>query len=209
MTTTTAAPAEPAILLRWTTLTRRFGSRVLFRDLSGEARRGRALAVTGPNGSGKSTLLRILAGLARPSAGRVEWATGGGELRHVLGYASPDLQLYRELTARENLDFFGRLLDRDPGQTSRRLSEVGLRERDHDKLVALFSSGMLQRLRLAFALLADPAILLLDEPGSNLDDEGRTLVDEVVGRQRERGTVLIATNDPREAALADETVALG
>ena len=185
---------------------------MLFRDLSGDASAGEVVAITGPNGSGKSTFLRILSGLIRPTAGQVTWnGSAARELRHVVGLASPELQLYGELSALENLSFFSRLLGVGLSADSlgERLVSLGLMERDHHKRVAVFSSGMKQRLRLAFALLASPVVLLLDEPGSNLDAEGNAAVRRVIGDQRKRGVTLVATNDPEEAALADRRIVLG
>ncbi|MFM7231200.1 MAG: ATP-binding cassette domain-containing protein [bacterium] len=173
-----------------------------------------AIAVTGPNGSGKSTLLRIVAGLLRPSAGRFALTLEGRALpphgrRLAVGLATPDLSFYEEFSARENLAFVARAHGlADPARSaSAALDEVGLAARADDR-VAAYSSGMKQRLRIAFAVLHDPAVLLLDEPGSHLDDHGRGVVRAVVERHAARGLVLIATNDPAESALATRGVAL-
>jgi heme exporter protein A len=171
------------------------------------------VAITGPNGSGKSTLLRIVAGLLRPSAGRCRVEVGGhaveaqGVRRTAVGYAAPELAFYEELTVAENLEFVARA--RDGGRTSprRALERVGLGSRAWDR-VAELSSGMKQRLRLAFAVLHDPPVLLLDEPGSHLDDAGRAVVRALVHDQRARGLALIATNDEREWDLAVSRIEL-
>jgi len=171
--------------------------------------------VTGPNGAGKSTLLRIVAGLIAPSEGIVSMTVNGqvrsaGDRRNYLGYVSPDLTLYRELSAAENLQFFGSLrgvtLTRD--DLIERLTQVGLRGRGRD-LVGTYSSGMRQRLKYAFALLADPPILLLDEPTANLDVSGIAIIEAIVAAQRSRpggGLTIIATNEPRELEWGDMTV---
>ena len=173
-----------------------------------------AVAVTGPNGSGKSTLLRILAGLLRPSEGRTLVRVEGralapSERRRALGLATPELAFYEEFTAAENLRFAGETHGlADPGRAAREALElVGLSPRADDK-VSGYSSGMKQRLRLAFALLHQPSLLLLDEPGSHLDDAGRAAVRAVVARQSERGLVLIATNDAQEIQLAERCLEL-
>ncbi|HEY6194393.1 MAG TPA: ABC transporter ATP-binding protein [Candidatus Eisenbacteria bacterium] len=167
-----------------------------------------AVAVTGANGSGKSTLLRILAGLLPPSEGRTTVSVDGSELtprmrRTVLGLATPELAFYEEFTATENLVFAGatRGLASPPRAAAEALDEVGLGPRAGDR-VAAFSSGMKQRLRIAFALLHRPPLLMLDEPGSHLDDAGREVVRAVVARQAARGLVLLATNDAQEVKLA-------
>jgi heme exporter protein A len=172
------------------------------------------VAVTGPNGSGKSTLLRILAGLLRPSLGTSRLRIGGreyprAERRRVTGWASPDLQFYAELTVRENLSFAAEAggLSSVATRVQAAAQAVGLGARLDDRVAAL-SSGMKQRLRLAFARLGDPPILLLDEPGSHLDDAGRAELREQIERVRATALVVLATNDSRESDLAERRLAL-
>ena len=172
------------------------------------------VAIVGPNGAGKSTLLRVVAGLLRPSAGAVTVTADGRAIapparRSIVGFASPELAFYDELTVEETLAFVAeaRNLDDRAGHVRCALDRVGLASRAHDRVAAL-SSGMRQRLRLAFALLHRPPILLLDEPGSHLDDEGRALTAAIVAEQRREGLVMLATNDERESALADSRIEL-
>jgi len=172
------------------------------------------VAVVGPNGAGKSTLLRMVAGLLRPTRGSLELASGGRPIapagrRHVVGYASPELSFYDEFTVGENLGFVAeaRQLADGPARVRESLVRVGLEERLHDRVAAL-SSGMKQRLRLAFALLHRPPLLLLDEPGSHLDDVGRAVTESIVAEHRREGLVLLATNDERERRLADSRIEL-
>ena len=172
------------------------------------------VAITGPNGSGKSTLLRILAGLLRPSHGVSRVRIAGAEFRpadrrKVTGWASPDLHFYTELTVRENLEFAAEARGfRDAaGEVESAASAVGLASLFDDRVAAL-SSGMRQRLRLAFALLGDPPVLLLDEPGSHLDDRGRAHLRDVLERKRAATRVVLATNDPKETELAEQRIAL-
>ncbi len=171
-------------------------------------------AVTGPNGSGKSTLLRLLAGLLRPTGGRSTLTVDGRVVAPagrgaLLGFVSPELAFYDELSSLENLTFAAEARGaREPeGLARAALERVDLGERSRDRVAAL-SSGMKQRLRLAFALLHRPPLLLLDEPGSHLDDEGRRLVERIVGEQSRSGLVVIATNDEREWKLAAERIEL-
>ncbi len=178
------------------------------------ARAPGVLAVTGPNGSGKSTLLRLLAGLLRPTAGGSEVKVDGRPVppparREVLGLASPELAFYAELSSLENLAFAAEARGaRDPrGLARAALARVGLDSRADDRVNTL-SSGMKQRLRLAFAVLHQPGLLLLDEPGSHMDDEGRRLVERLATDEGRRGLVVIATNDEREWTLAERRIEL-
>ena len=171
-------------------------------------------SVTGPNGSGKSTLLRIVAGLLRPNRGACVLRREGreiarGDRRDHVGLATPDLSFYEEFTVGENLVFAAeaRGLADPRGRVRESLERVGLWVRAGDRADAL-SSGMRQRLRLAFALLHRPPVLLLDEPGSHLDDDGRAMVARLVDEHRSHGLVLIATNEEREWKLADRKIEL-
>jgi ABC-type multidrug transport system ATPase subunit len=173
-----------------------------------------AVAVCGANGAGKSTLLRIVAGLLRPSHGRVRVTLGGRALppevrRHLVGLASPELQFYDEFTVAENLRFAGEARGLPaPAEAARAaLERVGLEARADDRVPAL-SSGMKQRLRLAFAVLGDPPLLMLDEPGSHLDDAGRAAVRALVESRQRQGLVLIATNEESEKRLGDQRIEL-
>jgi heme exporter protein A len=170
--------------------------------------------VLGHNGSGKTTFLRILCGLIPATAGQVDVVVNGAvlspaEKRTQLGLVSPDLELYGDLSAVENLEFFCgvRGLPFTLDKAREILEFVGLKGRGRD-FVCTFSSGMKQRMKYAQALLHDPRILVLDEPTSNLDEAGIALVDTVIKRQREKGIVIMATNEPREVAYADQTLSL-
>jgi len=196
-------------------LSKSFSGPPLFRDLSLSIAGG-FVGVAGRNGSGKTTLLKILAGLARPTGGRVRLERDGRPLaeparRLAVGWSGPDLELYDELTAEENLLFFRRAAGFPEGrdEARRRLRECGLAEEALGRQVAEFSTGMRQRLRLAFATLFDPEVLLLDEPANGLDAEGRGILSALVERARRRGAVVVASNDERDLARADERVELG
>jgi heme exporter protein A len=192
-----------------------YGARRVFAGVSLALQHGDTLVVAGHNGSGKSTLLRLLCGLQRPTAGRVVYHAGGARYapdaaRPLVGWVAPDLQLYRELTALENLRFFAQVrgLRRTTAELEALLDAVELGGRGHD-LLAAYSSGMAQRLRYAYALLHAPPVLLLDEPTATLDERGAALVERVVVRQRERGITVVATNDPRELRWGDHVLRLG
>jgi len=189
---------------------------VLFRDLAFAVGPGGGLAIRGANGAGKSTLLQIIAGVQAPSAGEVRLTLGGAEVERQerplrVGFVAPYLNLYDAFSAEENLGFLARAR-RLPGADARiaaALERVGLGARGGD-FVRTYSSGMRQRLRLAAALLAAPAVLLLDEPTSNLDEAGRAVVAAVAAEHRAAGGVpVVATNDEREAAFCDAAVEIG
>jgi len=194
-----------------------FNRRTVFRDLHfAVAGEGMSLAITGRNGSGKSTLVKILAGVLTPSKGDVEYRLDGirigpDDLRHVLGLVSPYLQLYDEFTAQENIDLLcamrgsGRA---DPANIDRLFEAMSLRQRRND-LVRTYSSGMKQRLKYIFALVHKPLLLILDEPSSNLDAEGISAVRTLVDEQKERGILVVATNDVLEAGWCVERLHLG
>ncbi len=201
--------------LHVTDLGKRYGPRIVFRGIELRASSGRVLVVTGPNGSGKSTLLRCLAGLERPDRGEVRWKQGqevwtARQRRTRMGFLSPELALYDELTGLENLRFFARMRGVRPGvgELEALLERVGLGGRGTDRLGG-YSSGMRQRLKWAFALMHTPDALLLDEPGVTLDAKGFALAGELVAEARERGAVvIIATNDTREMEMGDEHYAI-
>jgi heme exporter protein A len=194
---------------------KRFGTRQVLANLSGDLRPGQVLVVAGPNGSGKSTLINILAGLLRPSRGEVAYHDGSTPLPRArwfehLGMTAPDMAVYDELSARENLRFFARVrgLAKSDAALRALLEETGLPAREQDRPVGTYSSGMKQRVKLAQAVLHAPAVLLLDEPSSNLDAAGHEVVARLIQDFRARAAVAVATNDPREMAWADARVEL-
>ena len=195
-------------------LSKAFAGPPLFTKLSFRADSG-FLAVKGRNGSGKTTLLKILASIAHPSSGSVSVRRGETELagddrRLAVGWAGPDLAFYEDFTAVENLRFFGKAGGRPAAEAeiARRLDDVGL-SGALDRRVGAFSTGMKQRLKIAFALLFDPPVLLLDEPMIGLDTDGRAIVEKVVAAQRRAGLVVLASNDSRDFLEPDQVVDLG
>lgn len=180
----TAPIAYPPPTLVFQGIGRRFGRLSVLRDVTGEVHGGDVMLVTGSNGSGKSTLLKCLAGLLAPNLGTIVLTENDCPLSTVdrrlrVGYLAPDLAFYEELTTLENLHFFARLR-RVPVERGKALLErVGL---PLDRASGALSSGMLQRLRWAWALLHRPRLLLLDEPFQNFDAPGeamaRQLLDE-------------------------------
>ena len=214
MSAAVAQPVTAPLALEAEGLMHRYGRRQGLDPLSFRLAAPGAVVLTGPNGSGKSTLLRILAGLLRPTAGSATLRIGAEDLppsarRLRVGFASPELAFYDELSVTENLVFAAEARGlADPRvAVATALERVGLAARARD-LVPELSSGMKQRLRLAFALLGGPAVVLLDEPGSHLDDEGRASVARLVDEQARAGLVILATNDEREMKLGAQSIEL-
>jgi len=173
-------------------LSRRFGDKRVLEGVDLDVPRGGFVLVTGPNGSGKTTLLRLCAGLAAPSGGELEVNAP----RETIGFLAHEPLVYRELTALENLDLYGRLY-RIPERRERcgaMLERFGLWDARNER-AGTFSRGMLQRLALCRTFLHEPDLLLLDEPFDGLDAEGAELLQqELVARSC--CTALVATHDP-------------
>jgi heme ABC exporter ATP-binding subunit CcmA len=187
-------------------LGKRYGEKRVLRKIELELPRGGFLVVTGPNGSGKTTLLRICAGLAQPTEGTIERSA----TRAQVGYLGHEPLVYRELTALENLELYGRLY-RVPERRERigmLLERFGLWDARHER-VASYSRGMTQRLALCRVLLHEPELLVLDEPFSALDEAGAELLDAQLAELRGERTFLLSTHDPaRVEPLASGRLAL-
>jgi heme exporter protein A len=199
------------LTLRGTDLRKVFNRRTIFSDVNFAVSPGETLLITGRNGSGKSTLVKIISGVLTPTAGTVtlEGSRPGGPLPGMIGLVSPYLQMFEEFTARENLAIAMGLrgLPFDGEAADALLSRVALFPRRHDA-VRTYSSGMKQRVKYAFALLHRPAILILDEPMSNLDEEGIAIVRAIMDEHRAMGSLIVATNDMSDLASHDRRVDL-
>ena len=187
-------------------LERRYGRRRILEGIDLDIARDAFVLVTGPNGSGKTTLLRLLAGLIAPTRGTLLVDVD----RARLGYLAHEPLVYRELTAIENLDLFGRLY-RVPERRERigmLLERFGLWDARNER-VSAYSRGMTQRLSICRALLHEPELLVLDEPYSALDAQGVELLDRELRELAGTRTLVVSTHDPeRLASLATGTLAL-
>jgi heme exporter protein A len=209
------ASEEPALSLAG--LCRDFGERTALEGIGLKLGRGETLLVLGPNGAGKTTLLRILATLLRPSGGEaaVLGCSLPGEawrLRGRIGYLGHEPLLYRDLSGRENLRFQARLHGVGREVAESRIGEllraVGV-ERRADERVAELSAGMRQRLAICRCVLHEPQLLLLDEPDSNLDAEGRELARALIGPEAGRTRVVVTHDPERHLEEADQVLRLG
>lgn len=183
-------------------LVKRFGAKAVLRGVDFHVGPGEFVVLLGPNGAGKTTFLRVLSSLSRPTLGEV-WIAGNripqqsALVRRSLGVLSHQPLLYGDLTAEENLIFYGRLYDLPhlKQRLDQVLSLVGLSLRRRD-LVREFSRGMQQRLAIARAILHDPELLLLDEPHTGLDQEAASMLDALLQQVATEGrTLLMTTHD--------------
>ena len=193
-------------MIRARALQKRYGAKRVLTGVDVAVPVGGFALVSGPNGSGKTTLLRMLAGLAAPSRGDLVV----GADRSQVGFLAHEPLVYRELTALENLDLFGRLY-RVPERRERigmLLERFGLWDARSER-VSAYSRGMTQRLALCRVLLHEPDLLVLDEPYSALDEDGAALLDRELDALAGARTLVVATHDPeRLARLATQRVAL-
>jgi ABC-2 type transport system ATP-binding protein len=202
---TPARTAASAATVRAGSLEKRFGERAALRGVSVDVAGGELVAVIGPNGAGKTTLLSILAGILRPDAGTVEQPAGG------VGWVPQQPAVYSKLSVAENLRLFARLerVDDPDAAVARMLAQADLVDRADDE-VGTLSGGNRQRVNIAVGLVADPAVLLLDEPSTALDPRQRERLWEFVGALTERGTsILYSTHIVQEVErYADRVLVL-
>ena len=181
-------------MIRARGLEKRYGRKRALRAVDLDLPRDAFLLVTGANGSGKTTLLRLLAGLASPTRGSLDVGVERGRL----GFLGHEPLVYRELTALENLELYGRLY-RVPERRERAgmlLERFGLWESRNER-VSAYSRGMTQRLALCRALLHEPDLLVLDEPYAALDEQGADLLDRELQTLVTIRTIIVSTHDPR------------
>jgi len=189
-------------------LVKRFGLKTILRGLDFEVQPGEFVALLGPNGAGKTTFLRILASLSRPSLGEVRVAGfrlphDAAQVRARLGVVSHLPLLYGDLSADENLRFYGRMYNL--ANLEERMTEVldmvGLEHRRKD-LVRTFSRGMQQRLAIGRAVLHDPDVMLFDEPYTGLDQDASSMLDGVLKTVAAQGRTVVMTS--HDLARAEE-----
>jgi ABC-2 type transport system ATP-binding protein len=190
------AKGKRSLTLNVSGLEKRYGKRAALAGVDLEARRGELVAVVGPNGAGKTTLLSIVAGIARADSGEVEVERG------EVGWVPQQAALYRRLTVAENLRLFAKLekVDDVDAAVERMLSQTGLGDRRDDQ-VSTLSGGNQQRINIAIGLLAQPSVLLLDEPSAGLDPGQRVRLWQFVsGLAKDGTTVIYSTHQIEEAS---------
>ena len=188
-------------------------SELLFRNMGFNAIEGDTIAITGPNGSGKSTLLKILAGVMKPTDGVININIQNKNINinnfyNYFGYVAPYLNLYEEFNPIEHLRVICKMRNINFAEDMAMdyLSKFNLQEH-YLKPIKAFSSGMKQRMKMIIAIFNNPSILFLDEPYSNLDEEGILNFEHIIRDFHNNGNVIfIASNDEREIALANKKV---
>ena len=195
-------------------LSKNYNGKVIFKNVNINLTEKSSLVINGRNGSGKSTLLKVISHLIRFDKGNIELNVNGQiigkeKIYTKIGFLAPYISLYDELTGWENLAFFYDLKveqkDKKEEELKYLLEKVGLYKRKND-LIRNYSSGMKQRLKLAFAIINNPQLLLMDEPRTNLDEEGISVVYNIAEEQKKRGILILATNEKEDNELCDTSL---
>ena len=191
-----------------------FGRRLIFNNINFKFENNGIFGISGPNGSGKSTLIKIIAGITSPSSGKTIHNSKGKmvipeQLHNYIGFVSPYLVLYDEFSAWENLNYFAEIRDVpfDSDKVNSLLDMFLLLNRKDD-FVKTYSSGMKQRLKFIFALMHSPQLLLLDEPTSNLDTEGKEKVYSLLRKEADSSIIIIASNEESDLDICSSLIQL-
>ena len=205
-----------SIRLQCKEISKRYNGKIIFKNVNLELKENSSLVITGKNGSGKSTLLKVISHLIRLDKGSISLEVDGNKIpaekfHTKIGLFAPYLNLYDELSARENLDFFYDLKVDNKNEKKEKikylLEKVGLYNR-RDDLIRNYSSGMRQRLKLAYSVINSPALLLMDEPRTNLDEQGISIVYEIAEEQKKNGILILATNEKEDTAICESKLSI-
>ncbi len=187
-------------------LVKKYGGKTVLDNISFEINKPGVYSLLGPNGAGKTTLLNILAGITKPTSGKVEILgrdPRDTSVKKNIGFCPQDPSLYNMLTGWENVKLYATIYDLKWSEVFDRVKEyvklLGL-EKDMDKLIAKYSGGMLKKLSLIITLIHDPEILILDEPTTGLDPGVRREVWDLINSLREKGKVVILATHYMEEA---------
>ncbi len=195
-------------------LSKNFGRRLIFQNINYSISSNTVLGISGNNGSGKSTFMKIIAGVLSPNKGQIVHLLNGikitgDELFNHIGFVSPYLILYEEFSAEENLKIFSKIrgIKYDSEYIRMLFGKMNLYNRRKD-IVKTYSSGMKQRLKYVFALMHKPGLLLLDEPTSNLDSEGKDSVYTILDEYSKNHIVIIASNEEQDLRMCGDIIYL-
>lgn len=188
-------------------LGKRFNREWIFRHFDYEFISRRSYAITGPNGSGKSTLLQVIGMASTLSEGKIIYDSIKEEdiYKHI-SIAAPNLELVEEMTLTEFLHFHSALKQWLPGITVKKIIAVIALEQAAEKQLRYFSSGMKQRVKLAQAIFSDVGIILLDEPTTNLDDDGVLLYKYLINDYCKDRLLIVSSNDKQEYDFCEEVI---
>ena len=200
------------MILRAIELSKRYGNQKVIDKFSYEFRSGNQYAITGPNGSGKSTLLSLFAGVLPPSKGKTELENNTGPIDPGSWYkqmkiSAPYMDLIEDLSICETLEFYQKFKSLKKEINCSEFCEFIELKNAGDKLIKELSSGMVQRVKLGLAFLAEGEILLLDEPCSNLDKDGFQWYSKLI-KEQDQQLVIIFSNDPREFEHCENVIDL-
>jgi ABC-type multidrug transport system ATPase subunit len=188
---------------------KRFNFEWILQHVNLNLQSGKSYAILGPNGSGKSTLIQMIAGVITPSSGSISYVDSEIKIdddnifRH-LSFAAPYMELIEEFTAMEMISFQKKFKPLLSGISLRQVLEITRLEKDDSKQIRNFSSGMKQRLKISLALLADVPVILLDEPTTNLDQQGLEWYLELIEKYADKRLIIVSSNLEREYGFCDE-----
>ncbi len=189
---------------------KKFGRRRIFEKVNFKFSAGAPKGISGRNGAGKSTLVKTIANVISPNEGKIEFITNSkklatAEIHNKLGFVAPYLILYSEFSPMENLLYISKIrgISFDSEKAEALLDKFNIYKRRND-LLRGFSSGMLQRMKFVFALYHNPDFILLDEPTSNLDEEGKNTVYEVIDELSKEKLVIVASNEKSDLELCED-----
>lgn len=187
---------------------KRFNTEWIFRNLNFEFSAGAKYAITGPNGSGKSTLLQLIGSYILPNAGGIEYSLNGKNLpsekvETAISLAAPYLEVVEEMTLREFFHFHFRMKPCLPGISFEAIAKVISLQNAYHKQIRYYSSGMKQRVKLAQAIFSDVALILLDEPLTNLDAEGVSMYHALIEKYAMGRTIIVSSNDEKEYSFCE------
>lgn len=194
---------HPAFQINTLRLAKRFNREWIFRNFSYSFTNGNVYAVTGPNGSGKSTLLQVLSSMMPQSDGEIHYVKSGEELSpdnvySTLAFAAPYMDVIEEFTLEEHVNFHFKLKSPRKGMTTAEIIDKMYLQDSRNKFISNFSSGMKQRLKLGLAFYSEAAILLLDEPATNLDSQAFSWYEDELRMVPGDCITIIASNNPHE-----------
>ena len=194
-------------------ISKRYGTQILFSDLSFGISSGKTITITGNNGSGKSTLLKILCNLIKPDKGNIYLEINSlkiekTEFYRYIGFVSPYLNLYDELTISEHILFLSKIRKEIVKDELIKYLTQAFKLENETKIVKQFSSGMKQKLKFILAIIFEPKILILDEPYSNLDNSAIEFLDNFLTEFKFSNALIIASNDIKEQKTSDLEIKL-